>query len=355
LSLILVLAAACGLDGEPSSGNGNGAGDGIGEGEGEGIGEGEGDGEGEPEVEECVYPDYSGALRLGEIMPPFAWNDAFLGNGDNIDLNLFEWYCLPDDEAENSLVLVVGAGWCPNCPDYIRNVDDMSSSLQANKALVVYMEMQTPSRALSTNQEAHDYVTRLIGDAYGIRVGDAATLPSPGAFAGSSDITGVPTAFIVDRETMEIIGDQGATQYYLDFIGLTGDPSTPMTGGGTVELNCGDSDEEPFEPNNYAEDAGLIEAGDNITGGVCDFEPDFYKIEIEGDWQFDIFFSTETGDLDMYVWDPVNNQPVQEGGNWVGSDTITDNESLQYTGPAVIMVYGYQRATTTYSLTLNQL
>jgi hypothetical protein len=86
---------------------------------------------------------------------------------------------------------------------------------------------------------------------------------------------------------------------------------------------------------------------------VCDGYPDFYFIPATGQWQLDLDFSHADGDLDVYVWDPFQNQPASNGqGGYIGSDGQGDGESFTHSGPSVVMVYGYQGATAAYNLSL---
>ena len=43
-----------------------------------------------------------------------------------------------------------------------------------------------------------------------------------------------------------------------------------------------------------------------------------------------------------------NNRPI-------GSDSITDDESFEYEGPAILMIFGYDYNTTTYRFSVNSL
>ena len=83
---------------------------------------------------------------------------------------------------------------------------------------------------------------------------------------------------------------------------------------------------------------------------MCGPAPDYYKINVEGAWTVTLEFIHDIGDLDLYIWDFEANAPDEE----TGSASITDDEMIQGQGPATIMVYGYQFASTTYTLTLTE-
>lgn len=308
---------------------------------------------GEPEPERCVYPEYSGALRLNEIMPPLNWSDAYIDDDEMIDINLYQFYCEMDEY--DSMIIHVLAGWCSACASYIPMVHEMIPELEANGALVIFLETQTTSYALATNQYAHETISRLVGPTGGARVGDRDTLPDPGIFNNSPDITAYPDAFVIRRSDMQIIATQGDSDTYLDLEDITANIEDGWDGGGpSIEPNCSEEDEEEFEPNNSVETAGVVGA-QTVEGGICDFEPDFYQINIEGEWQLDLTFSHSTGDLDVYVWDTATNQPLSSGGQRVGSDSSTDNESFSYSGVNYVMILGYQRQTAPYTLTITEL
>jgi hypothetical protein len=168
-----------------------------------------------------------------------------------------------------------------------------------------------------------------------------------------------PTSFVIRRSDMTLIADQRDGSYYLPLVEIAQDPdadwSSPPQPGIVPELatNCEDGDEEVFEPNNTPDEAGAIGDGDFIEGGVCDSQPDYYQIDIEGDWTLNLEFSTATGDLDMYVWDNEAQAPMQgDDGSAIGAESTSDDETFSYSGPATIMVYGFRGATTPYTLTV---
>ena len=125
--------------------------------------------------------------------------------------------------------------------------------------------------------------------------------------------------------------------------------------GGTLEPNCGSADEESYEPNNSPAQASSIGAS-VIEGGICDQNADFYEINISGNWEAFLEFAHSVGDLDMYIWDSSANEPATDGaGNYIGSDTATDDERFSCAGQALLMIYGYNRTTAPYVLTITEL
>ena len=67
-------------------------------------------------------------------------------------------------------------------------------------------------------------------------------------------------------------------------------------------------------------------------------------------------FDHDVGDLDLYLWDKDNNEPVPGAdGLPIGSYGEGDVETLEYQGSAIISVMGYDGASNVYSLTLELL
>lgn len=302
----------------------------------------------------CSYPSASGALRVNEVWPEMWWNGAYNPDGSTTNLILEDIYCGRTATDWQSIVLVVGTGWCTACPDYMEWVDDQSAQLTANGALIVFLETETESFQMATNAQAHEHIESLRIDS-GIRVGDADTNPTAGTVYSSPDIAAYPTAYVIRTEDMMIVADQGMDEYYLDLDGITGDINGTWTPGGTLEPNCGTADEESYEPNNSPAEASSIGAT-VIDGGVCDQSADFYQINISGDWQAHLDFTHSVGDLDMYIWNTSTDEPATDGaGNYIGSDTATDDEQFSYAGQALLMIYGYNRTTAPYVLTITEL
>ena len=82
------------------------------------------------------------------------------------------------------------------------------------------------------------------------------------------------------------------------------------------------------------------------SGGICDQEPDIYLIENAGDWIATLDFSHAIGDLDVSVYPVGSDQAV------VSSESSDDGEVLEYSGPAQLVVYGFNGASAPYSLTI---
>ena len=306
----------------------------------------------------CDYPAAPMTITAGAVMPPLSWNSAFRGSdGVEVGFDLTDFHC---DEAEwgmfTSVLFVVGTGWCPACPDYIQYVGEIAGTLQGSGMLVVFVEAEDANSVASTSEGAQEFINGLIGNAPSLRVGDGETNPAARTIYNSPIITGFPSAFVVRRSDMQIIADQGSSQYILPFPEIAADPDATEWepgaggGGGGFQANCGAEDEESYEPNDTPATAGVISPG-SFEGGVCAPAADFYRVELSGAWRLDLQFSNALGDLDVHIWDEENNEVDRRSGSY----TTTDNESFEHNGPATIMIYGYGLATAPYTLTLTEL
>jgi len=124
------------------------------------------------------------------------------------------------------------------------------------------------------------------------------------------------------------------------------EPSPPGPGpiGGCVE--------EAGEPNDSVAQATALGAG-VLQGGVCDDEADHFRIRHGGAWRLDLEFSHAEGDLDLYVVDEGSGGVLADAqGNVVGSESLDDDEALDWGGNATVVVVGYQGARARSSLRL---
>ena len=81
---------------------------------------------------------------------------------------------------------------------------------------------------------------------------------------------------------------------------------------------------------------------------MCSAAPDFYQIDVEGPWVFNIAFSHAEADLDIFQY-----AIGQDGGDPIEvSNSTTDMESIAGTGPAVIGITSYTRTSASYTITL---
>ncbi|MEO1267764.1 MAG: hypothetical protein AAFX99_06675, partial [Myxococcota bacterium] len=219
---------------------------------------------------DCAYPTAPMTIAAGGVMPALSWASAFRGtDGSEVSFDLADFHCNDTEWSSYSSVLfVVGTGWCPACPDYIRHVGQQSAQLQSAGMLVIFVEAEDANSIASTSAMANTFISDLIGNAASLRVGDGDTNPASRTIYNSPIITGFPSAFVVRRSDMNIIADQGSSQFILPFPEIAADPDAtewePAPGGGPgggVSANCGAEDEESFEPNDTPADAATIASG----------------------------------------------------------------------------------------------
>ena len=304
---------------------------------------------------DCDYPEGGvEAFEYGTIMPAFRWDGAYRPDGSQFDLDLKHVYCSAEYDDITVIAFLMGAGWCPACTDYTQRLSNFTAAFREAGGLLIFVEVQTASYEPSSNEYAHQHITRLIGDGEGIRVGDAETQPRANTFLSNPNYSYLPSAVVARRRDMRIIADQKNVNFMLPYPEIAADPEADWSNPAAPPFisHCEDGDDELSEPNDTREDAAVVVAGDVIEGGICDFAPDFYKIEHDGPWRARLEFSHADGDLDMYMWHPLRDEPLQVNGRQVSSDSTTDNEMLEFDGNGILRVGGFNGASATYRLTI---
>lgn len=308
-----------------------------------------------PEMPEgpCTYPTGTTAIRLGSTMPNVSWQGAYRADGTTFDFSLEDVHCGAEFQDKTVIIFVIGAGWCGACTQYTQGLNPDAPGIEAAGGLIVYVEAETASYAPADNAYANRHIGNIIGNGPGIRVGDADTTPRSGAFLDSPMTTQFPTAFVVRKSDMKIIINQNQWNNVLPYtqIALHPDADWSNPNNPPSEPNCGPSDEEPTEPNDSAAQAPVITAG-SFSAGICNGEPDFYRVSHTGSWTLDLEFTHAIGDIDVFVWNEATDSALTSGGQEVGSESGDDDESFTHSGPALVKVFGYRGATAPYTLRL---
>ena len=308
------------------------------------------------------YPNHDNQLRYGRVIPPLHWDGAYFG-ASQTTLDLYDVYTSDEYDNVSVLIFVAVTGWCGNCPDYVRQIASIANNLLGAGAMIIYVELEDRNERAASSSQANSYINGYIGstDSYRVGDGDTKVRQSSGSFTSSPPliynapfIQSFPSAFVVRRSDMVIITDQSRSEYTLPFVAIARNPnadwSRPVPG---AEDNCGPADEESYEPNDTAATAATIRPG-TFSGGICG-TPDFYRIDIQGSWTLSLSFSHATGDIDTYLWNVARDEVARDGSNNpIGSDSATDNESFSNSGPATVIVLGYQGASAPYQLTLTE-
>ncbi len=100
-----------------------------------------------------------------------------------------------------------------------------------------------------------------------------------------------------------------------------------------------------------------LEAGVEVESTIEDgSDVDYWRVDSQGPWRIDVFFSHNDGDLDVYVWDIIAGaRKTDRSGRPVGSDSDNDDEEFVFRLPAVIRVQGWEGATAPYRIRLTEL
>ena len=197
----------------------------------------------EPEVEECIYPaSNSTRPALGSVIPALSWPSAVNGDGSVTPFSLEEFHCDERFAQYETILFVVGAGWCPACPQYAAYVNTVKDVLEAEGTLLVWYEAEDRSYNLSTSQQSHETITRYLGsNGPGIRVGDKDTLPNAGMVRSNRLVQAFPTQFMVRRRDMKIIAASTTSQFGLPIIQVARYPEADWAdpGNNTLDTNVG--------------------------------------------------------------------------------------------------------------------
>ena len=173
----------------------------------------------------------------------------------------------------------------------------------------------------------------------------------------SALITHQPSAFVVRRSDMVVLATQTKRMTeHLPYVEMAQDPNAdwrnpgPATIRPIIPSNCEDGDDEVYEPNDSPDQAATIGEG-AFDGGICGRRGDFYNIDLAGAWRLDLLFSHAVGDLDIALFNDRGIMRDRMGGP-LGPASSDDNEVLEWRGPAIIYIYGYEGATAPYRLEL---
>ena len=316
-----------------------------------------------------VYPNLgaSEGLQLGDTVRDLFWRGATnVGTGASGDVDFYKLFenqtCADPMSTEapiDTLAILVVASWCQYCPAEIAFASRVAEEFKAEGGLFVVVNFEDRSGAPADNAEAKSFVTQhatLNGVApdnmWAVGDGDA----NPANYLHTlGEVTAFPSAYVVRLRDMQVIANpENAGGSYLNFVEIARDPDAGSWGPPTVPFtdNCGPGDDELTEPNDDAATATSVGIG-SFTGGICSAAPDIYSITEAGAWTMTLTYDQSVGDIDMFVLDVPNDRPVKDdAGNDLISQETTGTESLSYTGPAYVAVYGYSSASAPYEFTI---
>ena len=336
-----------------------------------GLGEG-GNGEGDQFVRCDDYPAYNSAIGFNRVVPPLGWSQAFLNDGTSIPFNFEDFFCGQRYEDRRILILVIGAAWCRSCARITkRHVNPLAVELTEDLgAEIVYVELQDGQYQAATSAFAYRYLQSLIEGGPGLRVGDADTLirqgramvSRPSFLAQQDDLPVLPAVWVIRKRDMRIIATRELAmqsrpgELPLTAIALNpeGDWRAPPQPNFQNQCREGDEEETAGMTNNVVDNATVIGWGIH-SGGVCDYEPDFYTFSVEGPWRLRLQHDISEGDLDLVLWDrETDRAALGEDGRIIGSLTSNNEEILTGEERAWVQVRGYAGASASYTLILER-
>ncbi|MCK6545524.1 Ig-like domain-containing protein [Myxococcota bacterium] len=304
----------------------------------------------------CTYPSGPAWVELYQTFPRVRWAAAYRPDGTTAELDMLDVYCETGPFADapvQTIGVVVGAGWCPNCPAYTRATQAMAEAAEANGMLLIYAVIEDGSYRASDSAYAHRDIEEISPNGRGWRVGDTDAAPRM-FFQRSPYITAFPSAFVVRTRDMMMIADRDRFPGAIPLDQIAARPEADWTNGYPFENACAEGDEEAGEPNDEFRSATPLGLG-TVHGGICSAGLDFYEVTHEGRWRLTLDFSHQTGDLDVYVWNTAANEPRTSNNTPIGSAGTTDREQFTYQGASIVAVVGYSNASGAYDLTLEAL
>lgn len=312
---------------------------------------------------DCAYPEFPGGMALGQVVPPISWPSAYVGTGNSVLQEEFGFDQIFCDNAKwghvRTLVVVLGAGWCGACTAMAQRLSADPQALTSVGAYPIFLEFEDTEHNPADSEFAQRHLGRYIGDAIGARVGDLDAEPAGQIFRNSGLIGGgLPNVIVIRTSDMRIIYHSEQVPGPVRLQDVMANPDENWIEGDPemFRSNCQQGGEEPGEPNNTSAQATPLAAMGSVRGGICDENADFFEISEEGDWRLTLNFSHVTGDLDVYVWDVDEDKPlVDADGNPVGSATLSDNETFEWSGPAIVRIAGHDFASAGYLLTLQSI
>ena len=312
-----------------------------------------------PQMGECVYPEWSARPSVGDVLPPFQWSSAFNGAQNMGPFGALDMHCGADWQDVETIVFVVFPEWIPWLFEYVAYVDALAPQIENAGGRVVFVGAQDAGGAMLSQQQMNRILSEVAPGGNGIRVTEADNTFST-KLINTGLIDHLPSAFVVRRSDMKVLATQRTRGgEHLPYVEMTQDPDADWSNPGpatirpTLPSNCPEGADEDSEPNDTPEQAATIGAG-RIRGGICNRRGDFYYVDIDGDWSFNLEFTHAVGDLDVILFR--DGQPlIDRTGQPVGPNSSTDNESFEWEGPVMVFILGYDGATAPYRLTISEL
>ena len=170
----------------------------------------------------CGYPGESTRLVLDGMMPNIAWAGAYSPDGEVKELNLETFHCSDRYQDYTTINFIIGTGWCPYCPDFMRELERISATLEDAGGLLVYVEVQDERRQQIGSAEANRIVNKYVQSPVGWRVGDTDSTPRRLVF--SNAVNAFPDAIVVRKSDMKVIAHRSVTRRNPNFVDMARNP-----------------------------------------------------------------------------------------------------------------------------------
>lgn len=292
-----------------------------------------------PPTTPCGYPSTSGGFnRTGDVIPPMAWNHARLPTGAITNFDLEEFHCA--DDGFHGVVFLLSAGWCGNCPTYMRDLAPDVSEIERRGLKVALVLMENSNSQSASDADAAEYGDQYF-DGSVLRLGDADTSPA-GVLYSSSVWSSFPGALVVRKSDMTLYANQDEQGQTLDFLRIANDLAASSGNPPTPDPACS---EEAGEPNNDIAHGTVLST--TASAAVCDGAPDHWQVTGTGSVFLSVHFSNAAGDLDLMSVDASGRVLEKSEGN-------TDTETLTIDAPGRFAIYGYEGALGPYTITVTR-
>lgn len=308
----------------------------------------------------------SSSINNGQVLPNMSWANSVMydleGSRTDMPLSVEQMMCDPAFDGYRAFIFSLNAGWCGPCHAWMRTAAASEAQLAQEGILPVFVIGDTATQGTYGAADTA-YAERLTQthaqDAMSIRVGDAETMG-----AGSQGIkqvlnitNGWPSLFVVRRSDMRVLTLASGAPRTVDSIVQTVNVQTGGGGSGPQSL-CEDGVDEALEPNDIVQIAAPLGEGE-LSAGICNSAPDFFRVNIEGPWKVTATFQNANVDIDLYEWNVEADAIMIRDNKPSGSFSPTSSfESLELSGEAVIKVQAKQaegRRSGPYTLVVERL
>ena len=305
---------------------------------------------------ECRYfddaPEFIGQY---ETMPHLYWENAQDKDGNVVRFDFEDVMCDASWQDVKTLVFQVSAVWCGPCNRRLPITAGLAPQLSELGSRVFYVEAEDLQGRPIGTVAAAEHIDSIIPDGLGLRLGGRDSKPTANIFHASPGfLEAFPTIFVVRTSDMKMIANSmDSAVSDLDLLTIAEhpdwiwtDPDNPVQ---AFENKCEPGQDESYEPNDEPAQAAEIGPG-VIEGGICTFAPDFYRINIEGNWRVTVLYDIADANIDVAVWNEATNGALISGGREVGGFTTTSNEAFEFHGKQLIKVYGTRAGSAPYRL-----